>query len=131
MSRLPCEEITLEQFQSMAEEQLGLLPAHFRDALQNVVIVVERQAGEEQLAALDLDAPDELLGLYQGEPLPSRGSGYSGQLPDVIHLYMDAIIQYSRQGNKLLPEAIREVLMHEIGHHFGLSDADMTDVPGD
>ncbi len=127
----PPLEISPEQFQRMAQEQLECLPMRFREALRNVVIIVEREAAAEEREALGLQASDELLGLYQGEPLTNRGSGYTGQLPDVIHLYMDAIIRHGREENRALPDVIREVLMHEIGHHFGLSDADMADFHGD
>lgn len=109
----------------MAEAALASLPRQFHSAIENVVICVEDEADEETLMAMEMSTPDELLGLYQGWPLPERGISYSGHLPDRIHLYRKPILDYCRDTGEEIDHCIRHVLIHEIGHYFGFSDAEM------
>jgi len=93
-------------------EALASLPAELRGAISNVAIVVE-----------DEPPPGErLLGLYEGVPLTSRGSGYAGVLPDKITLYRGPLERLARGDAARLRGEVRRVVLHEVAHHFGISD---------
>lgn len=115
----------MDQFQTIAEAALASLPRQFHDAIENVVICVEEEPDAETLTEMEAISPDELLGLYRGWPLPERGAGYSGQLPDTIHLYRRPILRYCDDTGEDAKHCIRHVLIHEIGHYFGFSDEEM------
>lgn len=117
--------VDMESFQAIAEESFAGLPEYFVRGIENVAIFVEEVADAETLSRMKLHSPDELLGLYQGWPLPERGSGYGGCAPDMIHLYRRPILAYCRQSGEEVHHCIRHVLIHEIGHYFGFSDAQM------
>lgn len=115
----------MDKFQSVAEAALASLPEYFLDAIDNVVICVEEQADAEQLSESETGSPDDLLGLYQGWPLPERGVSYGGHLPDTIFLYRKPILQFCDETGEEPEHCIRHVLIHEIGHYFGFSDEEM------
>jgi len=115
----------LNEFQFEAEQALLSLPQQFRDAMENVVICVEDEADPATLRELDANAPSELLGLYQGWPLPERGVSYGSHLPDTIHLYRKPILQFCDETGEAPKHCLRHVLVHEIGHYFGFSDEEM------
>jgi predicted Zn-dependent protease with MMP-like domain len=99
-------------FASSIQDALDSLPPGLREAMSNVEIVVE-----------DEPPPGErLLGLYQGVPLTSRGPGYSGALPDKITIYRGPLERLYGYDEELLAERTRHVVLHEIAHHFGISD---------
>jgi len=114
-----------EEFQQIAEEELANLPPQFLDAIDNVVIAVDEFAHADTLAEMRIDNPYGLLGLYQGWPLPERGISYGGQLPDMVHLYRQPILALCVETGEEVRHCIRHVLIHEIGHYFGFSDAEM------
>ncbi|HKJ84171.1 MAG TPA: metallopeptidase family protein [Mariprofundaceae bacterium] len=118
-------DVDIESFQVAAEEIFAGLPEYFIRGIENVAIFVEEEADAETLERMAFDDPDELLGLYQGLPLPDRGSGYGGYPPDMIHLYRRPILAFCRQHGEEVRHCIRHVLIHEIGHYFGFSDAQM------
>ena len=100
------------EFEQVVEEALASLPPDLRRAVSNVAIVVEEEP----------PAGQPLLGLYQGIPLTRRGSGYSGVMPDKISIYrgpLERIYGADREG---LRRQIRRVVLHEIAHHFGITD---------
>jgi predicted Zn-dependent protease with MMP-like domain len=101
------------------------LPAAFRAHLGDVVLLVEEFADEETLAALGIEHPLDLTGLYHGRPVGEKSSLESGALPDRIHLYRRAILDEWIETGVRLDELVAHVTIHEIGHHFGLSDDDM------
>lgn len=113
-----------ETFRQTAEQILNELPIRFRRLMENVVIVVEDVASEQVLASMGA-APDELLGLYEGCPITERDAVASGLLPDMIHLYRKPILAMRQQSGRSVEYCIRDVLIHEVGHHFGFSDAQM------
>lgn len=115
----------MDQFQYLAEQAMTSLPEQFRDAIENVVICVEDEADADTLGTMQADSPYELLGLYQGWPLPERGISYAGHLPDTIHLYRKPILRYCEETGESPEHCIRHVLVHEIGHYFGFSDREM------
>ncbi|MEW6060690.1 MAG: metallopeptidase family protein [Bacteroidota bacterium] len=113
--------MTREQFEHIAQEAFDSLPATFRDRVENVQIVVEDYPSDD---ALD-HAGDRysLLGLYQGIPLPHRGTWYgsSATVPDKITLYQKNIEAVCRDEEEIVLK-IREVLFHELGHYFGMNE---------
>ena len=101
------------------------LPAEFRAHLGDVVLIVEDLADDETLAALGIEHPLDLTGLYHGRPLGDKSSSDSGAPPDRIHLYRRAILDEWIETGVGLHALVSHVMIHEIGHHFGLSDDDM------
>lgn len=114
---------------AMAAAALDTLPAPFRPHLDGVLIEIAEFADDALLAEMGIDHPYELTGLYQGRALPLRGSDTSGvgadAMPDRITLYRIPILVEWIEGGERLDWLVRHVLVHEIGHHFGLSDDDI------
>ncbi|MGY4395172.1 putative Zn-dependent protease with MMP-like domain [Sphingomonas sp. UYAg733] len=111
--------------EDIALRTLESLPEAFRVHLGDVVLIVEDLADEETLDALGIEHPLDLTGLYHGRPLGEKSSMESGSPPDRIHLYRRAILEEWVETGVGLDELVSHVMIHEIGHHFGLSDADM------
>lgn len=111
--------------EAVARRTIGRLPGAFRRHLDDIVLIVEEEADAETLAALGLDHPLDLTGLYHGRPLGEKSSMESGALPDRIHLYRQAILAEWCDTGVRLDDLVAHVTIHEIGHHFGLSDDDM------
>ncbi|WEJ99306.1 MAG: metallopeptidase family protein [Candidatus Sphingomonas phytovorans] len=114
-----------DAIRAIALKTLNALPAEFRAHLGDVVLIVEELADEETLAALGIEHPLDLSGLYHGRPVGEKSSMESGALPDRIHLYRRAILEEWIETGIALDELVAHVMIHEVGHHFGLSDADM------
>jgi len=114
-----------ETIETIARATIAGLPPAFREHLGDVVLLVEDFADDETLDALGIDDPYDLTGLYHGRPIGEKSSMESGALPDRIHLYRRAILDEWIATGVGLTELVRHVTIHEIGHHFGLSDADM------
>ena len=114
-----------EAIEALARRTIARLPAQFAAHLGNVVLVVEEEADDETLAALGLEHPLELTGLYHGRPVGEKSSFDPIALPDRIHLYRQAILAEWCETGVRLDDLVAHVTVHEIGHHFGLSDADM------
>jgi len=111
--------------EELARAAMDGLPAMFRAQLGDVVLRVEEYADEETLAALGIEHPLDLSGLYHGRPVGEKSSMDSGALPDMITLYRRAILEEWIETGVELEALVAHVLIHEVGHHFGLSDADM------
>jgi predicted Zn-dependent protease with MMP-like domain len=111
--------------EGVARATIARLPAAFAHHLEDVVLLVEEEADGETLAALGLDHPLDLTGLYHGRPLGEKSSMESGAMPDRIHLYRQAILAEWVETGVRLDDLVVHVTIHEIGHHFGLSDDDM------
>ena len=114
-----------EAFRAIAGTALAALPDVFKPHITGVVIAIEEVADDETLAALDIEHPYDLTGLYEGRPLTERSIDMSGGLPDRVTLYRLPILIEWVEGGERLDWLIRHVLIHEIGHHFGFSDDDM------
>ena len=114
-----------DAIRAIALKALNALPAEFRAHLGNVVLIVEEIADDETLDALGIEHPLDLSGLYHGRPLGEKSSMESGSLPDRIHLYRRAILEEWIETGVGLDELVAHVMIHEVGHHFGLSDDDM------
>ena len=100
---------------------LKRLPQFFKKKMKNVDVVVEDQASRELLLEMGLRSPFELLGLYQGVPLDRRGFYYGNVLPDKITLFQVPIESMCKTKEEI-EEKVREVVIHEVGHYFGLDD---------
>ena len=114
-----------ERMEAMAQRSLDALPGEFREHMGNVVIRVEEFADEETLDALGIGDPMNLSGLYTGRPVGEKSISDPAQMPDVIHLYRRPILAEAQAFGYTVERLVHHVLIHEIGHHFGLSDADM------
>jgi predicted Zn-dependent protease with MMP-like domain len=114
-----------EDFESAVAEALDHLPPEFAELMSNISIQVREVPDEETLSELDLDPRvDTLYGLYTGVPLDQRGGWYGNVLPDVIVLYRQSLLADCSTRGELVRQ-IQLTLLHEIGHHFGLSDDEM------
>ena len=115
----------LAEFERLAEAAWRRLPSRFRDLCGDVVIRVEELANEDVLRDLDIDDPLHLLGLYQGISLAKKSVLDVPHGPNMVFLYRRALLDCWAEGTETLGHLVSHVLIHEIGHHFGLSDADM------
>ena len=113
------------EFEMAARAVLARLPALFREGLRDIVLRVEEFATEEQLAAVGLDDPWDLTGLYEGVPLTERSQEDSGIMPPMITLYRQPVREEMADTGVSFVALGRHVVIHEAGHHFGLSDDDM------
>jgi predicted Zn-dependent protease with MMP-like domain len=111
--------------ETLARAALARIPAPFAEHLHDVVLIVEEFADEETLAALGIEDPFELSGLYHGRPIGEKSAFDSGAQPDRIHLYRRAILDEWCDTGVPLAELVNHIVVHEVGHHFGLSDDDM------
>ena len=109
----------------LARDTLARLPEPFAAHLDGVILRVEEFADDAILEELGIDDPFALSGLYTGRPVGEKSSYDSGALPDMIHLYRRALLDEWVETNVALDRLIAHVVIHEVGHHFGLSDADM------
>jgi predicted Zn-dependent protease with MMP-like domain len=119
------EAPSLADFEALAALAWRRLPRQFRDLCDNVVIRVEDFPTDEVLDGLGLDSPFDLLGLFQGVSLDRRSVMDPSGLPNMVYLYRRPILDYWAEHEETLGHLVTHVLVHEIGHHFGLSDADM------
>jgi predicted Zn-dependent protease with MMP-like domain len=116
---------SLAEMETMAHEVFARLPKTFRDLCEGVIIRVDDFPTEEVLNEMGAESEFDLLGLFQGVGLPFRSEGDIARLPNMIWLYRRPILDYWAEHDESLGHIVRHVLIHEIGHHFGLSDADM------
>ena len=116
-----------EQFERLVDSALRTLPRPFRERLANIAVVVEDWADEATLREMDIEPPDTLYGLYRGIDLTRRDSGYGNVLPDTIHIYQGPI-EADCDGAEEMAELVRDVVIHEVGHYFGLDDETMEDI---
>lgn len=109
----------------MARAALARIPEPFQSYLGDVVLIVEDFADDETLDALGIDDPWDLSGVYHGRPVGQKSSMDSGAMPDRIHLYRRPILDEWVHTGVPLAELVNHIVVHEVGHHFGLSDDDM------
>ena len=111
--------------EAMAHDIFAHLPKTFRNLCEGVIIRVEDFPTEEVLDEMDAESEFDLLGLFQGIGLPRQSNDDIARLPNMVWLYRRPILDYWAEHDEALGDIVRHVLIHEIGHHFGLSDADM------
>ena len=115
-----------EEMEAIARAALERLPAQFRVHLGDILLLVEDFADAETLAAMGLEDPFELTGIYEGLPLGEKSIGHSGTMPDRIRLFRSPILdEWIARGDETLEHLVAHVVIHEVGHHFGLSDEAM------
>jgi len=113
------------EIEAIARATLRALPEPFANSLGDVVLLVEEFADDETLEAMGIDDPFELSGIYEGVPLTERSVEQSGTLPERIRLFRRAILDEWAGSDDTLEHLVAHVLVHEVGHHFGLSDDDI------
>jgi predicted Zn-dependent protease with MMP-like domain len=116
---------SLAELEVLAGEVFRRLPKRFRDLAADVVIRVDDFPTDDVLDEMGAQTEFDLLGLFQGVGLPFRSESAAVQMPNMIWLYRRPILDYWAEHDETLGAIVKHVLVHEIGHHFGLSDADM------
>jgi predicted Zn-dependent protease with MMP-like domain len=124
----PIKAPSLDELHVIAEEAYRRLPDKFRALCDGLVIHVEDFPTDEVLDELKAQTEFDLLGLFQGVGLPFRSESAPMQMPNMIWLYRRPILDYWAEHDETLGAIVTHVLVHEIGHHFGLSDADMEEL---
>ena len=116
---------SLAEMEATAHDIFDRLPAEFRGLCEGVILRVDDFPTEEVMDEMDCESEFDLLGLFQGVGLPFRHESAPVQMPNMIWLYRRPILDYWGEHEETLGAIITHVLVHEIGHHFGLSDDDM------
>jgi len=114
-----------DEIEAIARASLAALPEPFSAYLADIVLTVEDFADDALLKDMGIDDPFDLTGLYHGLPISQKSVDQSGNLPDRITLYRRPILDEWAGGTDSLEQLVHHVLVHEVGHHFGLSDDDM------
>lgn len=123
---------SLDEFEALAETAFRSLPKGFLDFCEGLVLRVEDFPDDDVLEEFDAESEFDLLGLFRGRGLAQQTEGpQTGQLPNMVLLYRRPILDVWADGEETLGDLIRHVLVHEIGHHFGLSDEDMERIEGE
>ena len=115
------------EFERLVADALASIPQGFRDAMTNLVIVVEDEPARDLLREMEIEPPDTLFGLYQGTPLTERRWDYGNALPDRILLFQGPHEREADDEDDLVV-SIGETLIHEIGHYFGLSEEQIEEI---
>ena len=117
---------SLDEIEALARAAMARLPEPFSSHLQDIMVRVEDFADDETLAALGIEDPFDLTGVYEGVPMGDKSMAASGALPDRIRLFREPILdEWIARGDETLEHLVAHVLVHEVGHHFGLSDEAM------
>ena len=119
---------SLAEMEVVAHDIFERLPARFRALCEGVIIRVDDFPTDEVLDEMQAESEFDLLGLFQGTGLPFRSNDDVARMPNMVWLYRRPILDYWAEHEEALGDIVRHVLIHEIGHHFGLSDADMTGI---
>ena len=114
-----------DEIEAIARLALLSLPEPFAGHLRDVVLLIEEFADDKTLDAMGIEDPFDLTGIYEGIPLTDRSVDQSGTLPDKVRLFRRPILDEWAGGEDTLEHLVAHVLVHEVGHHFGLSDEDM------
>ena len=116
---------SLADIEAMAADAYARLPAHFRGLCENLIIRVEDFPTEDVAKSMEIESDFDLLGLFQGVGLPFQSASVPELMPNMIWLYRRPILDYWAEHEEGLGTIVTHVLVHEIGHHFGLSDDDI------
>ena len=114
----------MNKFEKLVAKAVDELPDEFQRRMENVSISVEDRPSKEILRKQGIKSPSTLLGLYQGIPLKKRGVYYSNVLPDMITIYQEPIEMLCSNEDRI-KKRVKEVVMHELGHHFGMTEEDL------
>jgi predicted Zn-dependent protease with MMP-like domain len=124
----PLKAPSLAEFEAIATAAFNRLPKHFRAKCEGVVVHVDDYATDEVLDQMGLQSELDLMGLFQGVGLPFQSETAPAQMPNMVWLYRVPILLYWAEHDETLGHIIQHVLVHEIGHHFGLSDDDIDEI---
>jgi predicted Zn-dependent protease with MMP-like domain len=124
----PTEAPTLDDIDKLAREAFATLPKDFRALTGEITFLVQDFPDEDVMEDMELETPFDILGLFQGPDLAAREGAYSTHQPTMIFLYRRPMLDYWVEQGEPLGHIVRHVLIHEIGHHFGLSDDDMESI---
>ena len=116
--------VSKTQFASLVERALRGLPAEFAAFLEEVPVEIRDRPSRRELSDLELEDDELLLGLYRGRPRTQRSVEDSGAMPDVIYIFQEDV-ELACDSEKELIEQVRTTVLHEIGHHFGMSEEDL------
>jgi predicted Zn-dependent protease with MMP-like domain len=116
-------------FETLVERALRTLPGPFREKLDNIAVVVEDWADDETLAEMGIEPPDTLYGLYRGVDITHRDTYYGNCLPDTITIYQGPI-EEDCASRAEMAALVRDTVMHELGHYFGLDDDQLEEIEG-
>ena len=118
------------QFEALVDRALRTLPRDFKAKMANIAVVVEDWADDETLDEMGIEPPDTLYGLYRGVDLTRRDASYGNVLPDTIHIYQGPIEEDCADEAEMA-DLVRDVVIHEVGHYFGLDDETMEGIEQD
>ena len=118
------------RFEALVESALKQLPRPFKEKMANIAVVVEDWADEATLEEMGIEPPDTLYGLYRGIDITRRDTSYGNVLPDTIHIYQGPI-EEDCEDEAEMAELVRDVVIHEVGHYFGLDDETMEGIEDD
>ncbi|MGD0189298.1 MAG: metallopeptidase family protein [Rhizomicrobium sp.] len=121
---------SLDDFEELAARAFESLPEEFRALTGDVVFIVQDFPAEDVIRDMELDSEFEILGLFQGPELSDRVANRGHPDPTMVLLYRRPILDYWAEHEEMLGDMVRHVLVHEIGHHFGLSDEQMDAIEG-
>jgi len=117
-------KVSEEEFEGLVAEAINSLPENFKEKMENIAIAIEDLPSQELLIEMKIKSPYGLLGLYRGVPYPRRGIWYRNVLPDKIIIFKKPI-EVRCRNREDIKESVRRVVIHEIGHYFGLNEADL------
>lgn len=112
------------EFERLVERALATMPEEFEEFLEEVPIEIKDHPTREQMRSVHLGANSLLMGLYVGRPRTRRSVEDSGTMPDLIYIFQRSIEQVCNSKDELV-EQVRKTVLHEIGHHFGMSESDL------
>jgi predicted Zn-dependent protease with MMP-like domain len=122
------ESPSLDDFEALARDAFASLPEEFRVLVGDILFNVADFPAEDVIRDMEVESEFEILGLFQGSDLASSEASHGHALQTMIFLYRRPILDYWAEHEEKLGDIVRHVLIHEIGHHFGLSDEDMHDI---
>jgi len=112
-------------FEALMREAIEVLPPKIKEAMENVVFIVEREARRKKASEIGIRVDETLLGLYEGVPKTGRGINYSGVLPDKITVFQKPMEELAGGSEKALKKLVYEVVWHEVGHHLGFDEPEL------
>jgi predicted Zn-dependent protease with MMP-like domain len=124
------ESPSLDDIEALARDTFASLPQQFRDLVGDIVFMVQDFPDDDVVAEMQLETEFDILGLFQGADLAGHTAGRVHGSQTMIFLYRRPILDYWAEHHETLGSIVRHVLIHEIGHHFGLSDDDMEGIEG-
>jgi predicted Zn-dependent protease with MMP-like domain len=120
--------LTYEEFEQLVVNALDSLPSSILSHLENVDVVIEDWPSPEDFEEYGLDDNDTMLGLYEGVPHIDRSSGYGLVLPDKITIFFGPVLKEARDTDGDVERVVRETVIHEIAHHFGITDERLLEI---